>query len=144
MLTVDRVAALHRVGLFAAAPGRVLAAVAHAAEEIELGADEPFIVEGAMEDSLYVVLSGTVVVHRGPRVITEVGAGATVGEMAVLQPEPRSASVTTKEPTRLLRLRKRAVDDLLIDHPELASSVISALVTMVRRSTDLFVQSPPA
>lgn len=141
MLTVDRVAALHRVDLFRNAPGRVLAAVAHAADELELEADEPFIVEGTTEDSLYVIVSGRVRVHRGNKQITEVGPGSTVGEMAVLQPEPRSASVTTVTPARLLRLRKRAVDDLLVDHPELAASVIAALVSMVRKSTDLFVQA---
>lgn len=132
MSTIERVVALQRVGLFAGVPGRTLAAVARRATEVEVEAGTPVIVEGAVEDHLYAVVRGSLRVHHGAREVAVVGAGATVGELAALVPEPRVASVTALEPTMLLRIDKPVLDELLADRPTLASGVIAALVAMVR------------
>lgn len=132
MILVERVAALHKVDLFAGVPGRVLASVAATAEEVTVEPGSTFIEDGAVEDCLYVIVSGSVRVHRGDHVLAELGAGTSVGELAVFVPEPRSASVTALEPTQLLKLRKAVLDELLADRPELANQVISALVKRLR------------
>src|SRR6267154_1460034 len=88
---VERVAALHRVQLFAGIPGRVL---------------------------------------------VELGPGATVGELAVLMPAPRAASVTALEPTLVLRVDKAVLDELLVDWPELTHGVIAELVARLRATTE--------
>jgi CRP-like cAMP-binding protein len=132
MSTIERVVALQRVALFADVPGRVLAAVARRASELDVDADTPVIVEGAVEDHLYTVVRGRLRVHHGDRDVTTLGPGSTVGELAALVPEPRSASVTALEPTSLLRIDKRVLDELLADRPALASGIIAALVAMVR------------
>ena len=62
--------------------------------------------------------------------------GTTVGELAALVPQPRTASVTAMEPTLVLRLDKAVLDDLLADWPELAHGVIAALVTRLRAIAD--------
>ncbi len=129
---VARVAALHRVDLFAAVPGRVLVAVAEASDEVSVGTGATIIEEGAFEDHLFVVVDGRVRVHRGGTTLVELGAGAIVGELAVLVPEPRSATVTALEPTRLLTVRKPVLDELLLDWPELAHGVIASLVARLR------------
>ena len=66
----------------------------------------------------------------------ELGPGVTVGELAALVPEPRTASVTALEPTLLLRLDKAVLDELLADWPELAHAVIAALVARLRAIAD--------
>ncbi len=136
MLVVERVAALHRVELFAGIPGRTLASVAATAEEVEVEPGSTFIELGAVEDCLYVVVSGRVRVHRGDHTLVEQGAGSVVGELAVLVPEPRSASVTALEATLLLRVRKIVLDELLSDRPELASAVIGVLVARLRSGAE--------
>lgn len=132
MTTIERVVALQRVALFADVPGRVLAAVARRATEVEAEAGTPIIVEGAVEDHLFTVVRGRIRVHHGPREVTILGPASTVGELAALVPEARSASVTALEPTTLLRIDKPVLDELLADRPALASGIIAALVTMVR------------
>ena len=97
MTTVDRVVALHRVPLFADVPGRVLAALAMRATEVEVAAGDVLIEQGAVEDHLYAVVSGRFVARDGERTLRELGPGSTVGELAALAPEPRSASVTALE-----------------------------------------------
>jgi len=136
---VERVIALHRVPIFSTVPGRVLAAVAVAAGEAELAPGTTFVHEGAVEDHLWVVVSGAVRVHRGELVIRDLGPGDTVGELAALSPEPRSASVSTTARTALIRIDKPILDELLADYPELMQAVVSVLVDRVR---DLTPQAP--
>jgi CRP-like cAMP-binding protein len=125
---VERVSALHRVDLFTRVPGRVLAAVADATSEVNVASGERLIEEGAVEAHLYAIVEGRVRVHRGSQTLVELGPGNTVGELAVLVPQPRTASVTALEPTVALRLDKPVLDELLADWPELAHGVIDALV----------------
>jgi CRP-like cAMP-binding protein len=89
---VERVAALHRVEMFADVPGRVLAAVAEAALEQRVSPGETLMQEGAVEAHLYAVVEGRV--HGGDRTLVGLGPGAMVGELAALVPAARTASVT--------------------------------------------------
>jgi CRP-like cAMP-binding protein len=132
MTTIERVVALQRVPIFADVPGRTLAALARRATEVDVEADAPVIVEGAIEDHLFTVVQGRLRVHHGGREVTTLGPGTTVGELAALVPEPRSASVTAVEPSTLLRIDKPVLDELLADRPAIASGIIAALVAMVR------------
>ena len=138
---VERVAALHRVQLFAGTPGRVLVAVAEAAIEKRISIGEVLMEEGAVEAHLYAVVEGRVKVHRGDRTLVELGPGATVGELAVLVPAPRAASVTALEPTLVLRVDKMVLDELLVDWPELAHGVIAELVSRLRATTEFADQA---
>ena len=54
----------------------------------------------------------------------------------MLVPQPRAASVTTLEPTLVLRVDKAVLDDLLADWPELTEGVIAALVARLRAAAD--------
>jgi CRP/FNR family cyclic AMP-dependent transcriptional regulator len=135
MTTVERVVALQRVGLFADVPGRTLAALARRASEVDVPAGTLVIAEGAIEEHLYAVVRGKVRVHHGERDVTVLGPGSTVGELAALVPEPRSASVTAQEPTTLLRIDRPLLEELLADRPALAHGIIVALVAMVRERT---------
>lgn len=92
--------------------------------------------EGAVEAHLYAMVDGRVRIHRGNRTVVELGPGATVGELAVLVPAPRTASVTAIAPTHVLRVDKAILDELLVDWPELAHGVIAELVSRLRATTE--------
>jgi CRP-like cAMP-binding protein len=132
MITIEKVAALRGIPMFFGIPDYVLAAVAQIAEEVELEAGTTFIQEGAVEDCLYVIVDGEVRVHSRDRTIITLGAGKTVGELAVLDPEPRSASVVTLTNVLLLRLTKEPFDEVMADRPEIAQGVIRALCERIR------------
>lgn len=143
MTTVERVVALHRVGIFAEVPGRTLAALARRAEEVDVASGTLVIAEGAIEDHLFAVVRGRLRVHRGARVIAELGPGSTVGELAALVPEPRTASVTALEDATLLRIDRPLLEELLADRPALARGIIGALVATIReRSRSEADQAP--
>lgn len=131
LLTVERVALLRRVGLFAETPDRALAGVAQVVTEVEFPSGSTVMLEGAVEDWLYVVVDGQLEVVRADRRVT-VGAGEVVGELAVLDPMPRSATVRATTDCLLFRLDKAAFDEVLGERPEVARGVIRELVRRLR------------
>jgi CRP/FNR family cyclic AMP-dependent transcriptional regulator len=132
LLTIERVAVLHRVELFRDVSGHELVPVARVLDEVRIEAGATFIERGAVEDWLYVIADGSVRVHIGEQTVRTVGTGGVVGDLAVLAPAPRSASVTALEPTLLLRLRREPFDELLEDHPQIARAVIATLARMLQ------------
>ena len=98
------------------------------------------VTEGDPADGLYVVVSGRIKVllsdNEGKEVLLTVASrGACFGEIALLDEEPRSASVAALEKTELLIIYRDHFMDLLDNHPELARSLIRSLAYMVRRLT---------
>lgn len=144
MLTIERVAALHSVDLFAGVPGRTLAGVARYVTEVTVEPGTTFLVEGEIEEHLFVVVNGRVRVHQGEHTLAELGPGTTVGELAALVPEARTASATAIEPCLLLRVDKPVLDELLIVHPALAHGVIGALVGRLRHWNRVDPPDPPS
>jgi CRP-like cAMP-binding protein len=138
LLTIEKVAILSGIPMFAGIPGYVLASVAEVMEEVELEASETFIEEGAVGDCLYIVVDGRVQVHTRGQDLLTIGSGQIVGELAMLDPEPRSASVSTLEDTFLLCLTKEPFDEVMADHPEIAAGVIRALCQRIREQKYLF------
>ena len=135
LLTVDRVAMLRHVGIFAATPGRVLAGLAGALIEEYFAAGEEIIRRGATEDWLYVVASGVVEILRDDgRIRSE--APVVVGDLAVLDPQPRSANVRAVTEVTALRLSKADFDEALESRPEIARGVIIALVERIRENRE--------
>ena len=111
--TVDKVLALKRVSLFAHTPDDVLAAVAQLVREEAADTGSVIVREGEPGEEMYVIASGRVDVQRGGHVLNGLGDGDVFGEMAVLDPGPRSATVIALEPTHLLVLDQAPLHDLL-------------------------------
>jgi len=133
LLTVERVAALRHVDMFSHTPARVLAGIAHVLEEDDFPAGALLMEVGANEDWLFVLVEGEVEVVREDRCV-RMGPGSTVGEMDLLDPQGRSATITAVTPVRALRLRKAAFDEALRLHPDIARGVIVDLVRRLRET----------
>lgn len=132
LLTIERVAILKMVDIFADTPDFVLASVAQIVEEVSLTPGQTFIEEGDLGKCMYIVVEGQVQVHSQGNPIILLGPGKTVGELAVLDPEPRSASVTAVDDAFLFRIAKEPFDEVMADRPEVAQTVIRALCQRIR------------
>ncbi len=131
LLTVERVALLRHVDMFSRTPGRVLAGLAHALTETDFATGAPLMEAGALEDWLFIVVQGEVEVVREDRCI-RMGPGSVVGEMEVLDAQPRSATVVAVTPVHAFQLSKAAFDEALRLRPEIAIGVIMELVARLR------------
>src|SRR5690606_21312124 len=103
---------LRRAGLFATTPGRVLAGVASRLEEVSFTAGEVLITAGAVEDWMLVLVEGEVEIIR-PDGRVRVLPVDTIGDLAVLDPEPRIADVVALTDGSALRLEKEDFDEAL-------------------------------
>jgi len=137
LLTIERVAILRKIDIFAETPNSSLAAVARILEEVELAAGEQFITEGETGNCLYIIIEGEVIVQSKDQTIMKLGAGKTVGELALLDPEPRSASVRAVGETLLFRIDSEPFEEVLADRPEVAQGIIRALVRRLRRQGEI-------
>lgn len=97
--------------------------------------------EGERGDALFLIWAGRVVVVKGdpaaPTVLAYCGPGEVVGEMALLEDKPRSASVIALEATRLLRISWGSFRTLLERYPELGTSLLAALSARLRESDNV-------
>jgi len=94
---------------------------------------EDIVVEGSLGDALFLILSGQVAVHRGPQTFATLSANEFFGEMSLVEPAPRSATVTAMSATFLFRLPHAALRQLISEDPGAASVL---LVQVVRTLSD--------
>jgi HEAT repeat protein len=136
--TIEKVIILKGVNIFSSTPDEILAEVAAVLEEVTLQAGEIVFNKGDLGDSLYLIAVGKVQVYDGEHTLSLLSEGDVFGEMALLDPEPRSASVKALEDTRLLRLDREPFFDLMEDRIEVARGIIQILTRRLRaRVVDL-------
>jgi len=130
---------LSRAPLFAELEQKELEALAKTGERREFGRDE--VIFGANEpaDGLYVIATGRVKVcvsSAGGRelILATLGPEQFFGEMALLDNEPRSASVVAQLPTVAYRIRRDDFNRLLEHHPGIARKLLRELSLRLRRS----------
>jgi CRP-like cAMP-binding protein len=134
MNPLDKALALRAAPLFASLSADALLPVASVCSEAVLQRGEVLFEEGELGDSMYVVVRGAVEVVREREVIARLGPGESVGEMASLDLEPRSATVRAAGPTLLVRLERNDLMDLLTDYPELVRSLAHVLAERIRKA----------
>jgi serine phosphatase RsbU (regulator of sigma subunit) len=81
---------------------------------------------------MYFIASGTVRVHDGDVILAHLGAGEVFGEMAVLDADVRSASVTAESPVVLLGLQRDDLWRVVSSRPASLKSIIAAVLQRER------------
>ena len=100
----DRVAALRGVPLFAGLDERSLQAVAVLGHPVDARAGDVLILEGEPGESFYVIVDGTVRVEHRDRTVRSLTAGGFLGEIALVEHGPRTATATCVSDCRLLEI----------------------------------------
>ncbi|MBN1890092.1 MAG: cyclic nucleotide-binding domain-containing protein [Thermoflexales bacterium] len=97
--------------------------------------------EGERGDVAYLVWSGRVAIVKGelyaPTILGYRGPGEVVGEMALLEEQPRSASMIALEPVRLLCINRDEFHDLLSKAPAIGMSLLETLSARLRTSDNV-------
>ena len=105
--------------------------IAAAGEVESYNPNEQIVVEGSLGDALFLILSGQVAVHRGPQTFATLAGGEFFGEMSLVEPAPRSASVTAMSATFLFRLPHDALRQLISDDAHGASVLLVHIVKVL-------------
>lgn len=141
--TVEKVLFLKSIDLFSQIPGEDLARVALIASEVDFDPTETLMSEGELGDSMYLILEGKVEVKKGNLEITTLGPKECVGEMAILDSEPRSATVRAVAPTRALKVEREDFYEILNERIDIARGIIMVLCRRLRATTGRGPQEDP-
>ena len=102
--------------------------IARAGEIESYHPGEPIVVEGSLGDALFLVLSGQTAVHQGGKTFATLEGGDVFGEMSLVEPAPRSASVTAMSPAFVFRLPHDALRELISEDAHAASVLLVQIV----------------
>ena len=118
---------LKQVPLFAGCSKQELREIALVADEVDVPADYDLTTEGASGQELVVIVDGAADVEQDGRTVNTVGSGDFVGEIALVNDTPRTATVRTTAPTHALVVTRRDFRALMQRVPSIEAKVQAAL-----------------
>lgn len=125
---IEKVILLQSIDIFSEVPTEQLASLAKIAEEVSFAANEDIFNENDFPDALYVVLEGSVRMHRDGSEIAVAQNNEAFGTWALLDDAPRVAGAATQAETRLLRIDREDFIDLLADHVQIVQGILKMVV----------------
>lgn len=132
---------LHHIPFFRSLSPETLLMISAKLQKIHFEHGEIIFDEGSFGEALYLIESGQVkvsvstAVGQPERVINYLGPGNFFGEMALLLDQRRSATITATIDADLWVLHKADMDDLLVDHPQLALQITKELSSRLSDAT---------
>jgi len=106
--------------------------VAQLADDVEVEAGELLIDQGRVGQECFVIESGQAEVFVGEEHLVTVGPGSMVGEMALIDRRPRTATVVATTPMALLAFDTKAFQKLLSEMPKAEERVHALLATRIK------------
>jgi CRP/FNR family cyclic AMP-dependent transcriptional regulator len=106
--------------------------VAELAEDVTAEAGALLIDQGRMGTECFVIEVGYAGVYVGDEHVVTLGPGSMVGEMALIERMPRSASVVAETPVRLLAFDNRSFMELLSEMPKAEERVKTLLASRLK------------
>lgn len=105
-------------------------------DAVSVESGEVIFKEGDPGDVMYAVLSGRLDVVHNDTVIDSVEAGDIIGEMAIVDRSPRSATLVAAEPSTVVRVDEKHFLFLVQEHPTFAMQVMRIMADRLRRAND--------
>ncbi|MEP7082165.1 MAG: cyclic nucleotide-binding domain-containing protein [Chloroflexota bacterium] len=126
-------AQLASVPLLAGLDDRVRRRLAQIGKRRTYAAGETIVEEGEKGVALYVILSGRVRVERSGEALGELGPGDFFGELALIEDEPRSATVIAVDETECILFVAWEFRALIKEQPQVAVPIMLALIERLHR-----------
>lgn len=123
---------LAEISLFSALSKRDLTVIAKASDEITVPAGHVLVDQGDAGREMFVILEGAATVKRNGRKVGTLSSGDAIGELALLDHGPRTATVTADTEVTALVLSARAFSGVIEEVPSLAHKLLNQLAARVR------------
>jgi len=123
---------LERVPLFAGVSAAGIEELGAIADEMDVRAGTVLTHEGYREGFFFVIVSGSVRIERNGVTINTLGPGEFLGEIALLDGGPRTATATAETDCHLLSMTYQMFHELLDNAPEIRASILEAVGQRLR------------
>lgn len=128
----EKTARVEKLDLFRDCTKRQLAMIADVLVEQEVPAGNPLTREGQDGGTAYIIVEGEADVVRGGHSLATLGANDVVGELSLLDQQPRTATVTATTELKVLAMSHKDFTKLIGSVPELSQSLLSVLAKRLR------------
>jgi len=128
----EKLALLRTVPLFVGLDDDELKAVGALTTEVDMPAGSELAREETFGSEFYMIIDGTVRIHRAGATLRNLGPGDFLGEIALIDDSPRTATATTETPTKLIVLSRREFRSLMDGHPSIEAAVLRCLIERVK------------
>jgi len=125
---------LGKVTLFRACSKQDLRRIARLADPDDVKEGETLVSEGQQGKELFVIMSGRATVTRKGRKVATLGPGDYFGELAVLNPAPRTATVKANTPMEVLIVSGRELGVLLAEVPVVARKLLAGMALRLQEA----------
>ncbi len=132
--------ALADIPLFSNLSNKERMELARHADEIPVKSGTVLTEQGGAGDAFYLIVEGKADVIKNGTKIANLGAGDSVGEMALLDGEPRSATVTMSSDGVVLTMPRREFTAVLRDIPRISQKILVALSLRLREANNRLVE----
>ena len=132
LLLVEKVLILKSLSIFKDTPEHILADLAPLMQEEEFEKNTLIFEEGEIGDCMYIIYQGEVKIHKGNTTLAILKEKEVLGELALLDPEARSASATTNTDCVLFRIEQEPFYELIENRTEVARGFIKILCQRLR------------
>jgi len=132
LLTIEKVIILKSIDLFSEIPENDLLTLAMEFETIQYSSGKTVINQGDIGTSMYVLISGEVDVDIDGKIVATLGEKNIFGELAIFDPEPRSATILTTKDTVLFKIESDVIYDLISKYSNVARGIIKILSKRIR------------
>ena len=126
-----KVQLIKRVPLFERCSKRELEEIASLADELDMPEGRDLTREGAAGREFVVLVEGAADVMRHGRKVNSLASGDFLGEIALVTGAPRTATVTTTSPSRLLVITASDFRRLMRNSPSIQLKVLEALAARI-------------
>jgi len=120
----DKIKLLKSVSLFKYCSYQEIMKVLSVATMENLEKDEVVLIENEPGEEFYIILSGEVRVTANGKMIAQLGVGKHFGEMSLIDMAPRSASVVTISPSRLIKIKRKDFVSLIKEDTHLGIKLL--------------------
>jgi CRP/FNR family transcriptional regulator, cyclic AMP receptor protein len=127
-----KVELLRNVPLFSGLSTKELMSLTRLMDEVDLAPGTVIIREGNTGGEFFIVIEGIVEVKRGGRRLARLGPGDYLGEIALIDHGPRTATAIVETPARVLVLASREFASMLASDPRIENKILRTLAARVR------------
>lgn len=132
----ERVDILSQVPLFGGLPKKHLREIARVASVRDFYDGADVVREGHKAANCFVIVEGSAAVTKNGKEVAVLGPGDVIGEMAIFDDVPRTATVVAQGELTALHLSRSELLEFLGNHPQVALKLLEVMAQRLRTTTE--------
>ncbi len=132
LTTIQKVILLQEVDIFEYTTSEDLSKIAFISEEKIFPPNHTIYQEGELSDSMYMVITGQIKIHRNKQEVTNIGPQKEFGAWSLFDDEMRVVSATTTEESHLLKISKEDFLELLSENIRITQGILKKFSRRLR------------